>query len=104
MVARLHRFRDIITSIASWLAACSPHHIGPYSLISALPQLKLWATDVSPLLAKFLDADGAYIGHSVVTFRVRTREIYCGHASVCLSVRGRMPTLLHGPGCNLAEW
>jgi len=21
-----------------------------------------------------------------------------------VSVRGRMPTLLHGPGCNLAEW
>jgi len=41
-----------------------------------------------------------------VTFRVsrRPREIYCGHARLCLSVRGRMPTLLHGPGCNLAEW
>jgi len=24
--------------------------------------------------------------------------------SVCVSVRGRMPTLLHGPGCNLKEW
>ena len=24
--------------------------------------------------------------------------------SVCLSVRGRMPTLLHGPGSNLVEW
>jgi len=23
--------------------------------------------------------------------------------SVCLSVRGRMPTLLHGPGCNLGN-
>jgi len=23
--------------------------------------------------------------------------------SVCLSVRGCMPTLLHGPGCNLEE-
>ena len=32
--------------------------------------------------------------------------MYCGHAClcVCLSVRGRMPTLLHGPGCNLGEW
>jgi len=44
-----------------------------------------------------------------VTFRVsrRRREMYCGHprlcVSVCVSVRGRMPTLLHGPGCNLAE-
>ena len=29
--------------------------------------------------------------------------MYRGHARlcVCLSVRGRMPTLLHGPGCNL---
>jgi len=25
-------------------------------------------------------------------------------AFVCLSVRSRMPTLLHGPGCNLGEW
>jgi len=40
-----------------------------------------------------------------VTFRVshRRREMYCGHARlcVCVSVPGRMPTLLHGPGCNL---
>jgi len=27
--------------------------------------------------------------------------MYCGH--VCLSVRGRMPTLLHGPRCNLGS-
>ena len=47
----------------------------------------------------------------VITFRAsrRRREMYCGHARcvsvcVCLSVRGRMPTLLHGPGCNLEEW
>ena len=40
---------------------------------------------------------------AVITFRVsrRRREMYCGHTRlyVCLSVRGRMPTLLHG--CNL---
>ena len=45
---------------------------------------------------------------SLITFRVsrRPQEMYCGHARlcVCLSVRGRMPTLFHGPGCNLAEW
>jgi len=23
---------------------------------------------------------------------------------VCLSVRSRTPTLLHGPGCNLGAW
>ena len=43
----------------------------------------------------------------LITFRVsrRRREMYCGHArlcvcvclSVCLSVRGCMPTLLYGP-------
>jgi len=25
----------------------------------------------------------------------------CVCLSVCMSVRGRMPTPLHGPGCNL---
>ena len=36
--------------------------------------------------------------------------MYYGHArlcvcvSVCLSVHGRTPTLLHGPGCNLGAW
>ena len=43
----------------------------------------------------------------MITFRVsrRPREMYCGHArlSVCLSVRGRMLTVLHGPGCNLGS-
>jgi len=40
----------------------------------------------------------------------KTRELYCGHASlcvclsVCLSVSGCMPTLLHGPRHNLGEW
>jgi len=42
------------------------------------------------------------------TFRVnrRRREMYSGHARlcVCVSVRGRIPTLLHGPGCKFAEW
>ena len=44
----------------------------------------------------------------VVTFCVsrRRRKMYCGHARlcVCLSVRGRTRTLLHGPGCNLGAW
>jgi len=48
----------------------------------------------------------------IITFCVsrRRRKMYCGHArlcvcvSVCLSVRGRTPTLLHGPGCNLGAW
>jgi len=46
-----------------------------------------------------------YLG--LVTFCVsrRRRKMYCGHARlcVCLSVRGRMPTLLHVPGCNLGS-
>jgi len=49
---------------------------------------------------------------SVITFCVscRQRKMYCGHARLCvcvcvwLSVRGRTPTLLHGPGCNLGAW
>ena len=44
----------------------------------------------------------------LITFRVsrRRREICIGHARlcVCLAVRRRMSTLLHGPGCNLGEW
>jgi len=34
---------------------------------------------------------------NIIAFRVsrRPREMYCGHAHLCLSVRGRMPTLLH---------
>jgi len=44
----------------------------------------------------------------LVTFCLsrRLRKMYCGHARlcVCLSVRGRTPTLLHGPGCNLGAW
>jgi len=35
-----------------------------------------------------------------------TRDVLWSRLSVCLSVsvRGRMPALLHGPGCNLGEW
>jgi len=44
----------------------------------------------------------------IVTFPMsrRRREMCSGHARVsgCVSVRSRMPTLLHGPGCNLGEW
>ena len=49
-----------------------------------------------------------------ITFCVsrRRHKMYCGHARlcvsvclcVCLSVRGRTTTLLHGPGCNLGAW
>jgi len=46
----------------------------------------------------------------VITFCLsrRRHKMYCGHARLCvcgcLSVRGRTPTLLHGPGCNLGAW
>ena len=35
-----------------------------------------------------------------------TRDVLWSRASVsvCPFVRGRMPTLLHGPGCILGEW
>ena len=45
-------------------------------------------------------------GH-LLTFRARRSrgEMYIGHGClcVCLSVPRRIPTLLHGPGCNLGE-
>jgi len=34
---------------------------------------------------------------------VVTRVCLCVCAFVCLSLRGRMPTLLHGSGCNLGS-
>jgi len=41
----------------------------------------------------------------IITFRVRRSQdkMYSGHAHlcVCLSVPRHIPTLLHGPGCNL---
>ena len=33
-----------------------------------------------------------------------TRNVLWSRICVCVSVRGRMPTLLHGPGRNLGEW
>jgi len=58
-------------------------------------------------LASCVDSQRPCTQSGVVTFHVsrRRREMYCGHARlcVCVSVGGRMPTLSHGPGCNL-EW
>ena len=38
----------------------------------------------------------------LITFCVsrRRRKMYCGHARLCVC----LPTLLHGPGCNLGAW
>jgi len=52
------------------------------------------------------------VDFSLITFCVSRRrcKMYCGHARLCVcvcvyvSVRGRTPTLLHGPGCNLGAW
>ena len=45
------------------------------------------------------------ISNFIITFCVsrRRRKMYYGHARLCLSVRSRTPTLLHGPGCNLGR-
>ena len=46
---------------------------------------------------------------TLITFRVRhgRGEVYIDHGRLCVcesvSVRGCMPTLLHGLGCNLGE-
>jgi len=44
--------------------------------------------------------------HGIITFRVsrRRREMYTGHERLCVCLCDcphRIPTLLHGPGCNL---
>jgi len=36
--------------------------------------------------------------------RIHRNTPFHARLSVNLSVRGRMPTLLQGPGCNLGEW
>jgi len=43
---------------------------------------------------------------NIITFCVsRINDAKCIVVTrVCVSVRGRMPTLLYGPGCNLGEW
>jgi len=43
--------------------------------------------------------------YNYIRVSIRRREMYCRHPRlcVCLSVRGRMPTLLHGTGCNLGS-
>ena len=66
-----------------------------------------------PMAVARSSSDDIIIYDIIITFRVsrRPREMYCGHArlcvcvcvSVCVSVRGRMPTLLHGPGCKLGS-
>jgi len=55
---------------------------------------------------------GKLLTQCLITFCVsrRRRKMYCGHARlcvcvcVCVSFRGRMPTALHRPGCNLGKW
>ena len=65
-----------------------------------------------PLLAggeRFLHSRGinGMMWCAIITFFVsrRRRKMYCGHARlcICVSVRGRTPTLLHGPSCNLGR-
>ena len=50
----------------------------------------------------------AGMAHYISRESQTTRNVLWSRASVslavCVSVRGRMPTLLHGPGCNLGEW
>jgi len=66
--------------------------------------------NISNMLS-FTTSEFFFYGFVIITFYVsRRRKMYCGHARlclsvcVCLSVRGHIPTLLHGPGCNLGEW
>jgi len=83
-----------------------------------------WATDGGGSGMKFFKNDFLLTCHSdlfgithlsvldtvLFTFCVsrQRRKMYCGYARLCvclcLPVRGRTPTLLHGPGCNLGYW
>jgi len=53
---------------------------------------------------------GAVSLHFAIRVIRRRREMYIGHARlcvclcVCVPVPRRIPTLLHRPGCNLGEW
>ena len=54
------------------------------------------------------DKDGVQLQYYYISRESQTtRNVLWPRASVCLcvcqSVRGRMPTLLHGPGCNLGS-
>jgi len=76
-------------------------------------QLKSYVASKSRLKSAaraVLSADAGLL--VVIRFCVsrRRRKMYCRHArlcvcvSVCVTVRGRTPTLLHEPGCNLGAW
>jgi len=72
---------------------------------TSLSLIKVSCSDLRGLFRKLVTRRR----HLLITFRVSRirREIYIGHARLsvcfCLSVRGLMPTLLHGPGCNLGN-
>jgi len=93
-----------------------------YKQFAGSSRIKNWINDNQRLLVNSLINKTIHVSqyarlycdiiirHYIITFCVSRRRCkkYCGHARlcvyVCLSVRGRMPTLLHGPGCNLGEW
>jgi len=112
-----------ITVSHSWLQTRLFHESFPgpsfdCRLPSGLPSLTKTQTGSSMiddfLLSSFSSLFFCYGSVRLITFCVsrRRRKMYCGHARlcvcvcvcVCLSVRGHMPTLLHGPGCNLGAW
>ena len=88
------------------------------SMDKALAGSGLWGTGTTVPEAEDTFCEHVLFCHgfkndtAIFTFCVsrRRRKMYCGHArlcvcvSVCLSVRDRTPTLLHGPGCNLGAW
>jgi len=60
--------------------------------------------------ATYIRKGGHHVGHwptFLVTCKLLLLHfawVLWSRASVCLSVRCRMPTLLHGPGCHLSQW
>jgi len=92
-----------------------------HAYISALGVIRaLYCTEIisysSCVCPRKCYCQGYTFANRVTTFCVsrRRRKMYCGHARlcvcvsvhvyVCLFVRGRTPTQLHGPRCNLGSW
>ena len=88
-------------SIEGSLIAVLSRHLSVSHLMNSYVRIPLLHIERSNSVMRFDDLLG------LITFCVsrRRRKMYCGHPclclSVCLSVRGCMPTLLHGPGCKL---
>ena len=53
----------------------------------------------------FCSCEVCYFNYILLELQTTQNVLWsCASVCVCLCVRGRTPTLLHGPGCNLGAW